>query len=325
MFKKIFFFLLILFQLSPGLVIGAEDKSVSLDPYIIDQKVKARDIIEENIKIKNNTDNKLTLYAIVNDVTPEGGTQEFINPSDLDKSSSLARWIEIQRGVIEINAKQEVSIPLRIKVSMYAVPGKRYATIAFSNSANRYDAEATAKTTDLPKLNINLEVADETVEKAELTTFRPEQTIFFQQPASLYLEIKNIGNRESTPTGTIRIYDRRGVEKDSININPEQTKVATNDNYIFRTNWTDKNGLGKYKAKLEVEYGTGATRDLQDVVYFWILPWKYLVGFIVVFLILFILLVKSKKGGPKKETIVFTSAPANNKVIDLKPPSRRVN
>lgn len=320
---KKFLFIAGLFVLSLIIPVGQvkADNGISLSPYVIDEKVKARDILEYDIKIKNNSQSRATLYAVVGDVTEDGGFKRLVEPETLDKAVYVSRWIEISRAVIEIDPGKEKAIPLRIKVNMYAKPGKRYGIIAFANSVNYYDAEAQADSSNLPKVAINLEVTEDLIEKAELTSFRTEQTVFFKQPVDFYLEVNNIGNVDITPIGNIRIYDRRGAESGNLDINADKNNVKGNNNYIFKSPWQQKNGFGKYKAKLEIEYGKNGDRDLQDVIYFWILPWQFLAGFALMILILFILLYIALRRGKNVKMPAYSIPIAQNEdrpVEDIK-------
>jgi uncharacterized membrane protein len=134
---------LIILSFSFSSFANAKDEIV-ITPTIIDQKVKARDILEFSVKIMNNTGSKVDLYPIVNDISVKEGKQEFIEPSLLDKSTSLARWIQISRGVIELWPGQTKEIPFSIHVNLNAKPGKYYAVIIFAQGSTRHEAEARA-------------------------------------------------------------------------------------------------------------------------------------------------------------------------------------
>lgn len=88
---------------------------IEVTPSVIDEKVQARDILKYTVKIKNHSEHKANIYASVNDVFISEGTQEFINPGDLDKSTSLARWVSFKRGRIELMPGEETEEPLEVK------------------------------------------------------------------------------------------------------------------------------------------------------------------------------------------------------------------
>ena len=250
-------------------------EGIVVTPTIIDRKVEARDILELSVKITNNTPFKVDLYPIVNDISP---------------STSLARWIEISRGVIELWPDQTKDIPLSVHVNLYAKPGKYYAVIIFAQGSTRAEAEAKALKLNQPQVLLNIEVEEHIIEKAQIQKFQTEKNFFLNFPVKFLLGIENTGNREIKPAGSIHIYNRRGEEVGSVNINQAQAAIVPQAYNLFENLWQSKKGFGQYKAVLAAEYGNEEKRDLQDTIYFWVLPWQFLVFFGSGLLILIILL-----------------------------------
>jgi hypothetical protein len=113
------------------------------------------------------------------------------------------------------------------------------------------------------------------MEKAQIRIFKPEKDIFIKPPVNLLLEINNTGNREISPEGRMLIYNRRGEEVDEIKI--EAGTIAAGETAAITKEW--QNGkMGKYKVKLMLEYGETVKRDLNDSLFFWIFPFKWLLS-----------------------------------------------
>lgn len=271
---------IIIFFFSFVLIAQAEEETVIINPCVIDEKAKASEQVERMIKIKNNTADKVDLYPMVNDVSMENGKQDFLEPGKLDKSISLARWIRIQRGVIQLMPGQETKVPLKIEINASAVPGKRYAIVSFPNGSNTAVAAENLKNKATPSLLINLEIEDVSVEKAQLLSFKAEKNNFFKWPVIFSLSIKNIGTVDLIPKGTLSIYNRRDQYLEKIDVNAENEKIAPEELKDLQISWNKNKGIGKYKAKLELEYGNKYKRDLADTVYFWILPLWFVIIFI---------------------------------------------
>lgn len=272
---------------------------IVVSPVIIEQKAEARDILEFSVKIINNTRSKVDLYPIVNDISIEEGRQEFLDPSLLDKSTSLARWVRISRGVIELWPGEEKEIPLSIYVNLSAKPGKYYTTVTFAQGSNRPEAEERALKLNQPQVMLNIEVEEHIIEKAQILKFQTDKNFFLKFPVKFLLEIENIGNREIKPEGSINIYDRRGQEIASIDINQTQAGIASAAKNLFENIWQTKKGFGRYKAVLRAEYGDKEKRDLQGTIYFWVLPWQMLIffsgGFLVLIIALFLVISRKPK------------------------------
>lgn len=275
-----FLFIFLIFFSFGFFTVHAEEGAITISPYVIDEKAKASEQIERLIKIKNNTSHKVDLYPMVNDVSSEGGKQEFIEPGKLDKSTSLARWIRIQRGSIQLMPGEETEVPFKIEVNTSAVPGKRYAIVSFPEGSNTEVAAENLKKNNTTSLLINIEIEDVSIEKAQLISFKSDKNTFFKWPINLNLSLKNTGTVDLVPKGIISIYNRRDQYLEKIEVNPKGEKVLPEEIKNFLISWDKNRGIGKFKAKLEIEYGNKDVRDLADTVYFWILPLPFVLIFI---------------------------------------------
>jgi len=318
--KKILIIIIFLFISFP--VLAQDSTVIDVSPNIIDEKVKARDIKEYTVTLKNLGERRIDIYPVVNDYLENEGKQEFLDPGNADRSTSLANWISIKRGVIELGSGEEREVSLDIKVDPSAVPGKRHAVIAFPHGSNRPIAEKNMLSVSTASLILNFEVEEEIIEKTQVKNFKTDKNIYFSFPVNFNLEIDNFGNREIVPTGSIYIYNRRGQEIDSVVINPEKSGVLAGESKLLENEWNTDRGPGKYKARLEAEYGTEEKRDLQDTIYFWVLPLKFLLIFSIGLIILLVLVVtflfrKTYHHSHHYSTAKNISGPSNG-VLDLK-------
>ncbi len=300
--KNIFIILLLCFFLFPTKTSAVVN--VEITPHVIDEKLKPRDIRKFDIEIQNNSAHKVSLYAFVNDINPSDGKQEF-SSSDLDNSISLAKWIKIKRGVLEILANEKISVPLEIDVSVYAKPGKRYVAITFVEASNRYDAKDIVDKVNHPQLMVNVEVSDMTVELAQIKKFQTTRNAYIKFPVSFELEVDNFGNKMVEPTGSIYVYNKRGAELGEVKIEAGSFKIEPDKFGKLDIDWNSDKAFGKLKAKLRLEYGGKTKRDLQDTVYFWYFP-KYfiiislLILFGSVFILTYIIFKKTHQGNNRK-------------------------
>jgi len=298
----------------PRSIFAQNGGEIIVSPTIIDKKAAARDILEFSAKLKNLKDSKVDLYPIINDISIQEGRQEFLDPTQLDKSTSLARWLKISRGRIEIFPGEEKDISFSAEVNVNARPGKYYAIITFAEGAVRVEAEESALKLNYPHILMNI------VENAQLKNFQTDKNFFFEPPVNFSLEIENIGNREIKPKGYIYIYNNNKQEIAAIDINQAGRYVSTADISSFESIWQGEKKFGQYKARLSLEYGKKERRDLQDTIYFWILPWRFLFFsggiFFLLIVSLFLIFRKSKRRSKPVEVRY------PDKVIDLRPPKR---
>lgn len=278
----------------------AEAAELTANPAIIDESVKAKDIMEYDIKVKNNSNKSLTVYTVVSDFSQEKGAI-FPEPGEkFDRKDHASQWIVIKRGQEVIDSGKEATIPLEIRVSMYAVPGKYYALVSFVSANDGYDAVARVREGQGAQLFVKLSLEEKIIEKAELIRFKTSKNFNLKSPVNFNLRIGNIGNTDIKPEGSIFIYDRRGVEVKEININEGGVSTASNGFFEISKDWECGKSFGKFRARLIGEYGSNQKRDLQDVIYFWVLPWKFLLIGFILFLVFIILISFVLFGRPLK-------------------------
>ncbi len=247
---------------------------VDITPVLIDLKGKPRDIFKETITLTNNTDHKMELYPSVNNVLPVDGQQQFTTAHDVaEQSGSLANWIELSRGVIELAPGEKRVINFIVRIDLRANPGLYHAAISFAEGWTRPDAK-----TNPPAgpVTINLEVESDVREVMQLNKFTSDNMVFTGDDVLFNYQLQNIGNQELQPTGEIRIYDRKGTEVAAVDVNREGKNVSPDQTAQLASVWSAAKGFGKFKALLTVNYGKGQTAAVQDTVYFWIIPWKQL-------------------------------------------------
>ena len=110
---------------------------ITASPAVFDFKAKARDILPEKIILTNKSDVKLNVYTFVNNILATTGEAKFLDPGTADYSSSLANWISISRGVLELAPGEKKEIDFSIEVNMRAKPGIYHAIISLRRSDAR--------------------------------------------------------------------------------------------------------------------------------------------------------------------------------------------
>lgn len=247
--------------------------SLSVIPTIIDEQVIARDILKESLVLKNNSNSKITAYVFVNNILAQGGEQSFLDPSKADQSSSLANWIEISRGVVELMPWAQKNIDFTIAINLRAKPGRYHAVIYFAEGSTR--AEAEKYIFGSASILINLDVSDNSKEKLQLKKFIPDKRFFSDETASFSYILENIGTKAVAYAGDIRIYNNRGEEVSSVPVQSGSEEISPgNDQKIMAAGSLAENfGMGRYKALLTLEYGASGQGTVQDTVFFWVIPW----------------------------------------------------
>lgn len=267
-------YLLTLLVLSAFTPLAAKAASpLRITPTIIDEVSRPNGIIKHQIKIKNAENQKYAFFVFVNDFSPESGVNKASTSVSADKKSSLASWTSIRRS-FDLDPNAEMELPLEIDVAPDAIPGKYFEKITFGVGSNAPEAEGQIGN-GAAELMVGVDIEKPSVEKMQLAEFKPVRNIFFEYPINLSMTLDNIGNADLEPRGSIYIYNRSGQEVDKINIEGFKVLGGEKKSSIFNWDTTDK--TGKFKARLELEYGNETKRDIQDSINFWIFPFRLLI------------------------------------------------
>lgn len=293
----------------------------SVSPSVIDRQGQAREMFEQEVVVKNLSKNRINLYAVVNDIGANDGVVQTMPNAKTDRTTSLTSWIEFTRGMIELDPGQEKKVILKVKVAFDAVPGKYHAQIALAPGPNRPEAENLAFNGDVAKILINLDLADHTVEKIESNLFVTSKNINLGGDIDFIYRLNNIGNRELQPGGHISIFSRNGAEVSEVPVNIDGLVLKAGESQTFSSKWPARKSMGKFKARIQVDYGTQSAQSFEDVIYFWILP-LWLVGsigsiFLALSLIVVYLFIKIFRNN-KIEFEFEDLPPERSDTIDLK-------
>ncbi len=269
--------------------------SLSVSPVVIDMKAHARDLVKETVTLRNTSGRPVEVYPFVYGISSESGQEEFLDPSKADINTSLSNWIEVSRSSILIQPGKQTSVEISVNVNLTARSGFYHARIVFAEGATRDEAEKRVDSS--ASVIVNLEVLEDIRERAQLLRFTPERTFFFSFPVTFVYTVENIGNRSVAPYGKIRIYNRGGREVATVPLNAERREISPDAkselnaawNGNPNSSWLTKMILGgavpgRYKAMLDLAYGAGGQKTLQDSAIFWIIPLRALVLIVILLL-----------------------------------------
>ncbi|HXK38260.1 MAG TPA: hypothetical protein VJ579_04310 [Candidatus Paceibacterota bacterium] len=269
--------------------------SFEVTPKVIDVKGKVREISHHNLTLKATGAGVSTLYVWVVDVDQVKGDlaksdMSGINANSLDASPS--RWIEIPRS-INLLPKEEQTVPFQMQIPARARPGNYHVALKFASGQTQFDAQKCESCTE--QVLMNIEVTEDIREKLQLFSFTAAKNIFVRPSAEFSFAVENTGNRALVPNGKIRIFDNTGKEVGLVDVNADGKQVEPKGKELLAASWAAGGHFGKYKAMLDMSYGQRGT--MQDVVYFWVIPWSKMLGFgftLIVLMVLFMLFARGR-------------------------------
>lgn len=277
-----------------ALPVIASAASFEVTPKVIDVKGKVREISHHNLTLKATGPGVSTLFVWVVDVDQmkgdlSSGDMSGLNANPLDSSPS--RWIEIPRS-INLLPKEEQTVPFQMQIPARARPGNYHLAIKFAQGQTQFDAQKCESCTE--QVLMNIEVTEDIREKLQLFSFTAAKNVFINPSADFSFSVENTGNRALVPNGKIRIFDNTGKEVGLVDVNADGKQVEPKGKELLAASWAASGHFGKYKAMLDMSYGQRGT--MQDVVYFWVIPWSKVLGFGFALAVLMVLLVLFARG-----------------------------
>ena len=262
----IFFLFIILFPSN----LFADSLTITAIPPRKDITVNPGGTVVIELKVRNESDTSI-IYEINSDdfiVVDKIGTP--IPTTNKNNKWSLKSWLT-HSELVPVDANSTQIVPLTIKVPSKALAGGHYAMVTYTPSTRVKPGEmkktASAITQRVGTL-LYVTVGGDITEKANITSFiAPKFTE--KGPVEFTGTIENLSNVHLQPKGFIAISNLLGKEVakiplDTGNIFPENSKA-------FSGIWDQKWGYGRYKADLNLVYGSANT-ILMATIFFWLFP-----------------------------------------------------
>ncbi len=281
--SKFLLFVGLLFSIFHFLFSGhAFAQSLSVQPAVLDIQVKKEAPHSDTLLLKNNSDRTLVVYGYVQDILPHDGEAQTEVERDITRrSTSVDYWLRFPEKFTGFKLKrgEEKEIPLSLVLDPRVLPGEYYGELRFSFGTSLENAKGNS---DYAKTFVRVHVLDPRKEGLVIKEFNTKRNVFLKFPAIFSYSLQNTGDFDLSLQGGIHMYDGRGKEVGVVALDFPPSFTAGG---VIETEkgWMGDVGFGKYKAKLRVEYGSSSEKIKEDVVYFWIVPMKYVWGIIVAF------------------------------------------
>ena len=271
-------------------------QALEIAPPVLNLTANPGDVINAQIAIRDVSPLPLIVSSQVNDFIADPNSENG-NPKTLvdttEKSPySIIDWVS-PLPQMTLKSKQIENLPIKITVPKNAAPGGYYGTIRFTVSPPDMKETGVSLSASLGAL-IMIRVNGDANEKLSLQEFYVSKTgekgsIFDSVPLQFTERIKNEGNVFEQPRGNIIIKDMFGNITANVNVNLENRNVLPNSTRRFEQPF-DEAALGNrfmfgyYTAELTLSYGKNQT--LTSRLSFWIIPWKLILGILILLTVL---------------------------------------
>lgn len=253
--------------------------ALAISPPTFELSANPGDTLKNSIRVDNIAAEPLEIAVDRRNFTAlgeEGG----INLSDEEGKYSLANWIEVTPDKAALQPGESKTFEYTIKVPAFAEPGGRFGSIIFKTAAKQINSgqSGVAVAQEIGAL-IFIKISGEVKEKAAITDFAPRRGFYENGPVDFDLKVKNEGNVQFKPSGTITISNSLGqkvatIPVDAQNVLPDATRKMA-------ATWKNEWLLGQYTATLSLTYGNGK-QILTASTTFWAFPYKPVLAVIII-------------------------------------------
>lgn len=277
----VFFFLLV----PTDLTLAAD---LTVRPFLIDHTVEARQFVDEEVKLTNNTSRRLNVYATVNEISvdTDGEIKEFVSPVMTDRTNTVTSWVEVTRGRIEVEPGETELVDLGFRINPNAQPGEYHVFIGFGVASKRHQAEAAARAGELDGVVVKLTIEDESKEYLRIAGFSIDRFVVTDNNKQVQIELENLGDTNATPEGEIIFFDASGAEIDAIPFNEDAVVVPPGERVTVTSQIPLGNELGRFKANVALQYGAKQKAALFDSTQFFMMPFHIIMLMLIIAILL---------------------------------------
>lgn len=247
-------FFVILFASAPTQAAAQNSMGFAVSPPTFEMSANPGDTITQSIRVDNLTDITLALHADVKDFVPTGEEGQ-ASTTDKRTNYSLSSWVSVSSPIFDIPARASKTIQFTVAVPQHAEPGGHFGSVVFSTKPTpQQNMSGTAVGQEIGSLLL-LKVAGQVTEKAEIASFSPTQDFWQHGPIAFDIRIKNSGNVQLKPTGTITINNIFGEKVASVPI--DSKTILPDSTRKIAASWAGSAWPGWYTATASVSYGSG--------------------------------------------------------------------
>jgi hypothetical protein len=267
-----------------------DSSKVSISPVTFNLTANAGDTLKEVIKVRN--DAPITqVLAISAENFVAVGEEGKVGLTVDSTTFSLAKWIFFDKSNYTLKSGEEAQVPFSIRVPNSAEPGGHYASVYAQVSPNSAGESTGSSIGQKIGSLLLLRVAGDIKESAAIATFQEEQA-GPDKPVVFNIRAKNTGTVHIHPQGFVAVTDIFGKKVADVQV-VDQNVFPGSIRHMTAT-WAKPPFIGRFTANVLMYYGQN-NQQLTASETFWIIPWKALVTWGVVALVVLILLVLARK------------------------------
>lgn len=275
----------------PGIAHAATPPKTSLaiSPPLFELSANPGDTLDHTIRVDNLTDQPLPISVARKDFVPMGEEGQAAI-TDKQTAFSLSSWIATDTTQFTIPAKSSQVVNFHVTVPQNASPGGHFGSIVFRVAPGSVSGNGVAVGQELGALLL-LKVAGQVNEKASIASFGPTHNLWQKGPVLFDSRIKNEGNVQLEPSGTITISNLFGRKVGTVNL--DSRTILPDSIRKISGRWPGSSWPGWYTATLSMSYGN-TNKILTTSAHFVIFPYKIIIPILIILIVLGVFIFRAR-------------------------------
>lgn len=269
-------------------------QALEIAPPLLTLTANPGQTVKATLQLRDVAKTDLIVTNDVNDFVASGetGTPKILtDKDDINNPFTLKSWITPLPS-FQLSPGKIQTLNISINVPANASPGGHYGVIRFTGTPPKLEGTGVSLSASLGALvllTVNGNLKHKlSVEQFATTDANNKPTgIFESAPINFEVRLKNTGNVQEQPTGSIMVTDMFGKTLGGVNINVPPHNILPDSIRKFtavmdKTVIGSKHLFGRYRAELNVSYGGGKQTVLTDHITFWVIPYKLIAAIIII-------------------------------------------
>lgn len=266
-------FLLLIFGISTVTAQSQPKSGLAISPPTFELSANPGDTLKNSVRVDNVVDKPLEVTVETRNFTAlgeEGG----IDLSTDEGAFALASWITVVPATVTIPARESKVFEFTTAIPTNASPGGRFGSIIFKTTLKPVSGQNGVAVGQEIGALVFLKISGEVTQKASIESFGARSGLNEHGPVGFDLRVKNEGNIQIKPTGTITISNFFGQKVASIpldgqNVLPGAIRKMSGE-------WKNRWLLGRYTATVSLVYGNDR-QIISASTAFWGFPYRTVV------------------------------------------------
>lgn len=246
---------------------------LAISPPTFELSANPGETLKNSLRVDNITNEPLEVTVTTRNFTALG-EEGAVDLSEEESAFSLAKWISVSPESVTIPANESKVFDYTINIPGNAPPGGRFGSIIFKTAVKPVSGQSGVAVGQEIGALVFLKIAGEVKEQASIASFKTGGSLYENGPTDFELRVKNDGNIQIKPRGTITITNFLGQKVATIPI--DEKNVLPGAVRKLESKWNSTWLFGKYTATVSLVYGNNK-QVLTASTTFWGFPYKLVI------------------------------------------------